>query len=86
VINLTFQGLTNPVVGDGYVITGMTADWTILPTGSNCTNWTSSTAKLEIGLSGRTDANFLQETDHAPYPCDPTIISTLEYRVYCVEQ
>jgi hypothetical protein len=75
-----FQGLTNALVTDRFSITGMKADWTVLPAGSNCDNWTNLSANLEIGWSSRKDANFLQGTDLVLYPCSST------YRVVCVEQ
>jgi hypothetical protein len=84
----TFRGLINPILGDAYIITGMKADWTPLPAGSNCAGWTSLTRSFElsIGRGPRTTEYFLQMTDGALYPCDPSVVSGFEYRVYCVEQ
>jgi hypothetical protein len=80
VVDRKFQGLTNALVTEFFSITGMKADWTTLPTGRNCANWTSLTADLEIAWSNRKDTNFLQGADLVLYPCGST------YRVVCVEQ
>jgi hypothetical protein len=90
VVDGKFQGLTNRIAGLdqlSYAVTGMNADWTTLPAGDKCSNWTNlANDYLQIGIPYNTTTGFLQADDRTPYPCDPRAVLMKAWSVYCVEQ